>query len=136
MGAKSSQRQFLVKVSGIDGYFASKTGGNITAGTTKVFDGGSLTPDVLTGTPEVDDITVSRPYEYGRDHAVIKRLRNLVGSWTTTVSVTPTDRDLVALADPTVYSDALLVGLTDPDADAASADPATLELVFAISKHK
>lgn len=133
---KSAQRQFLIKVSGIDGYFTTKSGGGISANTSKAYDGGSLIPDVLSGPAEVENVTVSRAYDYGRDHALIKRLRQKVGSWVTTVTITPTDRDLVALADPTVYSDALLVRLTDPDSDAGSGDIANFELEFAISKHK
>lgn len=129
---KSSQRQSLVKVSGIDDYFATKSGGNISADTSKVYDGGSLTPDVLAGPAEADNITVSRPYDLQRDEPVLKRLRRMVGTWTTTVSVTPTDADLVAVGQPQVYSNAVLTGLTEPEVDASSGDAKTYELEFAV----
>jgi len=130
--AKSAQRQFLIKVAGIDGYFATKSGGNISSDTNKVYDGGSDTPDVLSGPAEADNITVSRSYDLQRDGAVLRRLRKMVGRWETTVSVTATDRDLVAIAEPQVYPNALLVGLTEPETDASSGDAAEYELEFAI----
>lgn len=130
--AKAAQRQFLVKVSGIDGFFSTKSGGDISADANKVYDGGSLTPDVVAAPAEVDNITVGRPYDPNRDAALLKRYRALVGRWATTVSVTPTDRDLVAVADPVVYDNALLVGITDVEADASSGDAATFELEFAV----
>lgn len=129
---KSAQRQFLVKVGGIDGYFATKSGGNISADTNKVYDGGAISPDVLAGPAEAENISVSRAYDYNRDEPVLKRLRQQVGRWQTTISVTPTDRDLVAIAQPNVYPEALLVGITEPETDSASGDAATFELEFAI----
>lgn len=130
--AKAAQRQFLVKVAGIEGYFATKSGGSISADTNKVYDGGADTPDVLAGPAEADNITVSRAYDYNRDEVVLKRLRKQVGKWMTTISSTPTDRDLIAIAPPNVYPEALLVGITEPDTDASSGDAATYELEFAI----
>lgn len=135
MGNKSAQRQFLVKVAGIDGYFMTKTGGDISADTNKVYDGGSTTPDVLAGPAEAGNVTVSRGYDPIRDGSILSRLRVQVGQFTATVSCTPTNRDLVPVGDPTVYSDALLVGLTEPEYDASSADPATYELEFAIGSY-
>lgn len=130
--AKSAQRQFLVKVGGIDELYASKSGGNISADTNKVYDGGSDVPDVLAGPAEADNITVSRPYDLARDEPVLKRLRKQVGKWRTTISVTPTDGDLIAIGSPQVYPSALLVGLTEPETDASSGDASTYELEFAV----
>ena len=121
-----------MKVSGIDGYFMTKSGGNIAADTSKVYDGGDLIPDVLAGPAEADNITVSRAYDSVRDGALLTRLRQQVGRFSSTISVTPTDRDLIPTADPTVYPDALLVGLTEPEFDASSGDAATYELEFAV----
>lgn len=130
--AKSAQRQFLVKVAGIDGYWMTKSGGNIASDTNKVYDGGADQPDVLAGPAEADNVTVSRAYDLQRDLAVLERLRKQVGRWQTTVSITPTDRDLIAVAKPQVYPEALLVGLTEPETDSSSGDAATFELEFAI----
>lgn len=128
----ASQRQFLVKVSTVDGYFASKTGGSVTADSTDVWDGGALTPAKLASPATTEDVTLTRPFDPDRDRSVINRLRPLVGRWRTTVSVQDTDADLVAIGPPTVYANALLIGLTDPEVDAASGDATTFELVFAV----
>lgn len=131
---KSAQRQFLVKVTGIRGYFASKTGGNLSSDSSKVYDGGDDQPDVMAGPAEVDNITVSRAYDYERDSEILQSLRERVGRWQTTVSVTPLRRDMTALRRPTIYPDAMLVGLTEPEVDASSGDAATYELEFAIGR--
>lgn len=133
---KSAQRQFLVSVSGIPGYFMTKSGGNISADTNKVYDGGSLVPDVLAGPAEADNITVSRGYDPVRDGALLTRLRQMVGRYSATITVTPTDRDMVAVGEPTVYPNALLVGLTEPESDASSGDASTYELEWAIGQFK
>lgn len=132
---KAAQRQFLVKVSGIDGYFTTKSGGNVSAETNKHYDGGSLKPDVIASPAEAENITCGRAYDSTRDPALLKRLRQQVGRLRTTVSVTPTNEDLVAIAEPVVYSDAILVGLTEPDVDAGGADVATWEVEFAIGDY-
>lgn len=133
---KSSQRQFLVKVAGIEGYFMTKSGGNISADTNKVYDGGSLDPEVISSPAEADDVTVSRGYDPYRDGPILSQLRKSVGRLRATVSVTPTDADLAAIGDPVVYSDALLTGVNEPEYDASSGDAATFELTFAVGSWK
>jgi hypothetical protein len=130
--AKASRRQFLVSVSGIDGYFGTKQGGNVTSAVNKVYDGGALHPDLIAGPPEAADITVSKPYDPARDDGVLASLRNQVGVFTATITVQPADRDMVASGTPTVYPNALLVGLTEPEADASAGNEARWDLVFAI----
>jgi hypothetical protein len=132
MGNPHSQRMFLVKVSGIEDYFADKSGGDVTSEAVKVYNGGTLVPDVLAGPSEVDNIVVTRPFNRVRDNAKIKQLRSQVGRWRTTVSVTPTDEDLIADADPTVYSDALLIGFTEMEVSASSGDVSTYALSFSV----
>lgn len=129
--SKMAQRQYLVKVSGIEGYFATFSGGNVTADTNKVYDGGNPVPEVLAGPAEADNITVGRPYDTNRDADIVATLRRQVGLFAATVSVQPTDRNYNAIGKPRVYPDALLVGLTEPDYDATSGDAATIELEFA-----
>lgn len=134
---KASQRQFLVKVDGIDGYFMTKSGGNLSAGTNKVYDGGKTEPEVIASPAEADDVSVSRGYDPYRDGPVLADLRRRVGRFRATVSVTPTDEDLVAIGDdPEVYPEALLTGLNNPEADASSGDAAMFELTFAIGTWK
>jgi hypothetical protein len=133
---KSSARQFLVKVEGIDGFWATKEGGGVTAENTKVYDGGSLKPEIITNPPTAEDVTVTRPYDVDRDHDVATRLLPLVGSWEATVSVTPTNADMVAAAQPRVYPRARLTGVMEPEVDASSGDPAVMSLTFAISDYR
>lgn len=130
---KSSQRHFLIKVAGIDGYFATKSGGESTSPSNKVYDGGKITPEVVTGPIEVADLVCGRSYDAAIDAPILKALRPQVGSYTTTVSVTPTDRNMVPVSAPTTYANAILTGLTEPDADASSSDAAAYELTFTVS---
>jgi hypothetical protein len=129
---KASQRQFLITVDGVEGYFATKSGGDVSSDISTVWDGGSLTPEKLPAPAVVGDVTVGRPYDPNRDGAELAKLKPLVGRWRTTVGIQPTDADLIASGPPTVYANALLSGLTDPEADAGSGDAATFELTFAI----
>jgi hypothetical protein len=134
--SKSSARQFLVKVEGVTGFWSTKTGGNVTADNTKVYDGGNLKPDIITNPPTAEDVTVTRPYDPDRDDIVLRNLLQLVGSWDTTVSVTPCDASLVAIAPPRVYSNARLTGVQDPEVDASSGDAAMCGLTFAIPDYR
>ena len=130
--AKLSQRQFLVNVSGIAGNFQTKSGGETSSETTKNYDGGSLNAEVLASPAETDNITVSRAYDYLRDSQAHRDARKKVGRWRTTISVTPTNEDLVAMGTPTTYPNALLVRVSEPDVDSSSGDVAMFELEFAV----
>lgn len=130
---KSAKRQFLVKIDGLEGFWAQKSGGEIKADTTKVFDGGANQPDVIASPASTDDVVCTRPYDPLRDQPVINLLKPQVGIWRTTVSVTPTESDLtVAKVAGDVYSNALLTGIKPPEPDASSGDGAELELTFAV----
>lgn len=130
---KAAKRQFLVKVDGIDGYWAQKSGAEIKADNNKVYDGGSLTPDVIAAPAQVDDVTVTRPYDPLRDQAVVNQLKQRVGQWTTTVSVSPTEADLtIANVAGDTYPNALLTSIKPPESDASSGDAAEIELTFAV----
>lgn len=129
---KSAQRQFLVKVGDLPGYFASKSGGNVSADVNKVYDGGSLKPDLVTAPAVAENITVSRPYDATRDPDLLARLRSVVGVYTATLTVQPTDRDLAPVGRAAVYPNAVLAAVNEPDVDASSGDAAMYELEFAI----
>lgn len=128
---KAAQRQFLVSVSGIDGYFATFSGGNVSAETADVFDGGSSTPEKVASPGRTEDITVSRPYDPERDQPVINRLRRRVGKVRVTLTKQPTTADFVPVGPPNVYSNCLLTGVSEPEVDASSGDPTGFELTFA-----
>lgn len=131
MAPPNAQREFLVTVSGIEGYWARKEGGATTADATKAWDGGSLRPSVLTAPAETDDVTLTRPFRVERDAAVVARLKRIVGRSAHTITVVPTDRDLVPAGPPEVYT-GVLRSVTGPPVDASSGDASTVELVFAI----
>jgi len=126
-----SQRQYVVEIDGIAGKFMTKSGGSISADSTKIYNGGEKTPYIITGISEVENITVGRAYDSTRDSAVLSKLRSQVGRFTTTIKVQETDADYVAVGKPIVYSSAVLVGITEPEYDSGSGDPAMMELEFA-----
>lgn len=129
--APASARQQLVEVAGFPGYFANKSGGEVSAESTQVWDGGALKPENMGGPSTTGNLTVSRPYRPGVHGPILKRLAREVGRHRTTVSVWDTDPDLGPIGEPVVYADALLVRLMRPDADASSSDASTFELEFA-----
>jgi hypothetical protein len=128
---KSAKRQFLVRIDGVDGYWASRTGGRKDVATTKVFDGGSRIADILTANPLVDDLTLTRPFDRDRDGPLVHRLLPLAGVWDTMIYETPTDENLVPSGDPLVYN-VRLVGVHPPEPDAGGgATAAEFVLLFA-----
>lgn len=131
---KAAQRQFLCTVNGISSPFAGKTGGEVTADATKVWDGGATKAEVIAAPPEVGDLTLTRPYDPERDQPILDRLVSLVGQWRTTVSVQPLGSDMRVArgVKPRVYPEALLIGVREPELDAESGDKADYELTFAI----
>jgi hypothetical protein len=133
MVAPSTQQAWLVSVSGIPGYWQTKSGGEKSSETTKDYDGGSLEPEVIASPAEIDNITVSRSYKPSRDLEALRMASSKVGRWRTTVSITPTDEDMMANGQPRTYPNALLVRCTEPEVDRSSGDPATWELEFAVA---
>lgn len=143
--AKVSQRQVVAEVTPVrmpgcpigpafDGYFAQVSGGEVTASVEKVYDGGSLFPEVLTAPPEIGDITVTRHYDVERDGPSLKVARKLVGQVHYDVTVYDLNCDLRVYGTERVYPQALLVGLSEPEGDSSSGAPATYSMTFSISQ--
>lgn len=129
----SAKRQALIKVGGIDGYFAQKTGGEVSSDNNKAWDGGARKPQIVAAPPQTDDVVVTRPYDPDLHQNLIEDLKGKVGTWTTTISVTPTRTDLTATkTTPTVHPNALLTKVRAPEFDAGSGDIADFELTFAV----
>lgn len=133
--SKVSQRQRLVTVEGLPGFWATKSGGNVTADASPVWDGGSARPEMLAGPASAENVTTGRPFDEQRDLPLLPTLRSRVGRWQTTVTVQYTDANLVPIGRPTVYPEALLVACNEPDSDAASSDASVIELEWAISDY-
>lgn len=128
-----TQRNWIIKVSGIDGNFDTFSGGERSSEISKHYDGGSLNAEIMASSPETDNITVSRSYKNDRDGALHKALRQKVGSAVYTVTKTATNPDMVVIGQPTTYTNALLVRVSEPEADSNSSDASMFELEFAVS---
>lgn len=134
MDTMISQRQFLTKVAGIDGYWSTFSGGETSVEHSKQFDGGSLVPDVLSSNPVISDVTVSRGFRPERDAAIRRLLQRALAQGRavrTTITRTPTDEDYTPIGQPEVY-DVQLRSVTPSDSDANSGDASRLQLVFTV----
>ena len=138
-GQKLSQRQIVAKIEESEssspnfiGYFAQVSGGEITAAVEKVYDGGQRFPETLCAPADIGDITVTRHYESERDGTRLEKLRPLVGQAYYNVTVTELNCDLEVAETRRIYTEALCVGMTEPDGDASSGAPASYSLTFSI----
>lgn len=114
----ADQRQFLVYIQGIAGTFAKLSGGNVQTPATKAWDGGNPQAQILTGNPEVMDLTVSRPFDPARDGPILASLRRQIGAFRTTITSVYTDANYV----PTGGSDqwtGKLIDVQGPTVDAS-----------------
>jgi hypothetical protein len=134
--SKASQRQIVAEVEGWNGnarpYFAMVAGANITAANEKVFDGGSLFPDILCAPSEIDNLTVTRDYDPESDGELLKKFRHQVGSARFRVAVFTLNCDLKVPSSERVYDNTLLVSIAEPEGDSGSGKAAKFSLVFAI----
>lgn len=132
--AIAAARQQLVEVGGWPGYWATKTGGEVTAEAEKAWDGGSRKPETMAGPSATANVIVSRPYRPAVHGPIKKAWTPQVGRLRTTVSVWDTDPDLGPVGTPDVYANALLVRITPPSADASSSAPNMIELEFSVEE--
>lgn len=145
MANKISQRQVVAEITPIvvpgcptgptfADYFAQVSGGEVTAAVEKVYDGGALFPEVLTGPPEIGDVTITRHYDADRDGPALRLLRNKVGQVHYDLTVYDLNCDLKVYGTERVYPKALLVGLSEPEGDSSSGAPTTFSMTFSISQ--
>lgn len=130
----AAQYQFLIRVSGVPGFFVSRTGADVSANVQKVYDGGAMWPDTVSGRPEVANVVVSRNFDPERDGPVLSQYLPVVGRWTTSLTVIPTDADLVPTGPARTYPMAKLTRIGEPGANANSNDPSTYELEFVVTR--
>jgi hypothetical protein len=121
-----------VKVDGSTAYFAQVTGGEITASVEKIYIGGKLFPEVLCAPAEIGDITLTRHYDEMIDKDFLSQIRQMVGRAYYNIQVDQLNCNVAIPELQRTYSQALLVGLTEPEGDAASGAPATYSLTFSI----
>jgi len=146
--AKLSQRQIVASIEPVGNAapkwgtfkFAQVSGGEITASVEKIYLGGQLFPEVLCAPAEVGDITLTAHFDddgVTSDTAsgIAKKLtdlRTLVGQAYYNIQVSTLDCGINVKGLSRTYSNALLVGLTEPDGDSSSGAPATFALTFSI----
>ena len=143
--AKATQRQIVAEISPVvdvpghipgpsfPKYFATVSGGEISAAVEKVYDGNSTFPEVLCAPAEIGDITVSKFYDPDDDGSKLNSLRQLVGMTYYDINIYTLNCELKEPGSERTYAKALLVGLTEPDGDAASGAPAAYSLTFSVS---
>lgn len=130
----SAQSHSLVSVRGIPGYWATKTGGEVSAAVTMVWDGGANSPEPLAGSAVTGNVILTRPYRVAVAVPILKRYRPLTGAWETTLTDQPTDALKVPLGDADIYPGALLVRVAGVDIDVKSGEPKNLEMEFAVPR--
>jgi len=142
---KLAQRQIIGKIEpatvagmsappNFTGWFAQVSGGEITASVEKVFEGGEKFPETLCAPAEVGDVTLTRHYDPTRDGGLVAGLRGRVGTAYYNIIIEETDCDLKVMDSENnrIFTQALVVGLTEPDGDASSGAPATFSITLAI----
>lgn len=144
--AKATQRQIVAEISPVrdvpghvpgpqfPSYFATVSGGEISAAVEKVYDGGSIFPEVLCSPSEIGDVTVSKFFDPDTDGSKLTSLRQLVGATYYDVKIFTLNCDLAEPGSERTYPKCLLVGLSEPDGDASSGAPASFSLTFAVSR--
>jgi hypothetical protein len=126
----SSENQFLVTVSGVDGFFATKTGGDPTVSITKDYDGGSDEADISYSRTTWSDIVIGRRYDVARDAAIALALQSQLRS-ERTVTVQPTDGSFAPIG-PAQTLRCVLIGATSPAVNANGSTPARFQLTLAV----
>ena len=142
--AKATQRQIVGEIHAVElpghtkgpdfpKYFATVSGGEISASVEKVYDGNSTIPEVLCAPSEIGDITVSKFYDPDEDATKLNQLRQIVGMAYYDVVIMTLNCDLKEPGSERTYAKCLLVGLSEPDGDASSGAPSAYSLTFSVS---
>jgi len=114
-------------------YFAQVSGGEITASVEKIYIGGKLFPEVLCAPSEIGDITLTRHYSRDVDGTFLSSIRKMVGRAYYDILIEELNCEVKNPQGSRNYPMCLLVGLTEPEGDAASGAPATYSLTFSVS---
>ena len=133
--AAIGERHALVTISDLPGHdrapWAQLTGGAQTAPVTRNYNGGSKKANIIPGRVVIADIVVMRPFEPGRDAALIAALRTQVSKFVArSISKQYLDLDGVAVGKPEVFTGNLLTTITAPNYNEDSANGAMISLTF------
>lgn len=133
--ARVDQRRITVKVGSVDlGVMDSKSGGGVTAETTKARPGGMADEKDFGGIVTVEDVELTAIYDLDKIHPKVTQLRSLVGvPDAAVVTEQPLDRDKNAKGKPDVYKGSLSA-VNPPDYDAnATGDVGKLGITVSVS---
>lgn len=131
--SRQDQHSITVSVDDRDlGVWDKRSGGAVDSEETKYRPGGLASTISLGGSVTVDNVTLQRLYDLGRDHALMPWLRSRVGKGQVTVTDQPLDVDGNAFGRPDVYT-GVLKRVTPPDADSESSDAALVEIEVSTS---
>jgi len=146
MSSRISQRQVLAEIVPVNpalhpnigsntqaGYFfAQVSGGEITAAVEKIYLGGQAFPETICAPAEVGDITVTKHYST-HERQLLQKAREVVGRAYYNIYIYDADCEIANYQSQRVYTNALLVGVTEPEGDSSSGAPATYALTFAVT---
>lgn len=132
--ANASEGSILVSVGNLPGYFTTCTGGEVTLDTSTVTNGGDDFETTIPGQKKIGQLTVTRPFDTERDSAICRDLKRLMPKYRATVSKQIISADGVIREKPIVYPNALLISVTEPDANWGSSNAAMMELKFAVDR--
>jgi hypothetical protein len=116
----ATQRQFLWSIDGCPGYWQQKTGGDVEAPVTVVWNGGADRPQKLGGPPDATDIVLTQAYRPQMHREARDTFKRGAGFLRVGVHGIELDANGQAIGDPITYPLALLVKVTEPPADFAS----------------
>lgn len=128
---KTTKRNFLVNVSGVPRTWRSFSGAGATAEYTRDYSGGADVATLLSGPAEHEDIELVRTYEPDQDPAWLDQVKKQVGRSWFTITKQATDQNWTKVGKPVTYPNCLLIGVKEPDTDAASSDSSEVTLTFA-----
>lgn len=125
----SDQRQFLVQIEGLSGFWAKLTGGNKSVPAAEAYDGGNPQPGITTGNPTIADITTSRAFDPDRDGTILASLKRQIGVFTTTITSIFTDPNFVPVGGSEQWQ-VILIDVMGPQVDAQKAGAQSSEIVL------
>lgn len=130
----SSQRAFKVEVSPTLGACTGMTGGAVQQPSSKFYQGGAATPELVRGRRVISDVTVTKGFKAARSPQLIQSLIKAMNSTVFKIVKQPLDEDGIAVGRALVYTGCRLVTVTPPAYNEQSdADAATLEFVFTVA---
>lgn len=131
----ASKRQFAVTVSPYPGRVSYMSGGAEQQPTSKYYNGGSATPDIIKGRRVIDNVVVRIRYTPSVGNEYVKGLRKLQrAAQSFTINRQPLDENGTVVGKAEVFTGCRIVRITKPDYDEQSdADAAVIEVEFSVA---